>query len=88
MLSTSIELGVDHVVFIDGSVFAGNKLRGVFDVTNSKCNFHRNETRSIPNVGVHDNGIESDKCVWNVDKQNSDCLVYDVILDNWLDFRR
>ncbi len=45
MLSTSIEFGVDHVIFVDGSWFDGKKLRGVFDITNSKCNFHRNETK-------------------------------------------
>ncbi len=44
--------------------------------------------RSIANVGVHDNGIERDKYVWDVDRQNSDCFVNDVILDNWPDFRR
>jgi len=45
MLSTSIEFDVDHVVLIDGSRFDGKKLRGLFDITNSKCNFHRNETK-------------------------------------------
>jgi hypothetical protein len=44
--------------------------------------------RSIENVGVQDNGIERDKYVWDVDKQNSDCFVNDVILDNWPDLRR
>ncbi len=44
MLSTSIEFAVDHVVLADGSIFVGKRLRGVFDITNSKCNFHRNET--------------------------------------------
>jgi hypothetical protein len=44
--------------------------------------------RSIENVGVEDNGIERDKYVWDVDKQNSHCFVNDVILDNWFDFRR
>jgi len=63
MLSTSIEFDVDHVVLIDGSRFDGKKLRGLFDITNSKCNFHRNETRSIENDGVQDNGIERDKYV-------------------------
>ena len=82
MLSTSIEFAVDHVVLDDESTFAGSKLRAALDVTNSKCNFHRKETRSIENVGVHDNGMEIDRCVSNVDKVNSDCLVYDVTLDN------
>jgi hypothetical protein len=45
MLSTSMEVAVDHVVLADGSVFDGKELRGVFDITNSKCNFHRNETK-------------------------------------------
>ncbi len=45
MLSTSIEFDVDHVVLIDGSGFDGKKLRGLFEITNSKCNFHRNETK-------------------------------------------
>ncbi len=45
MLSTSMEFGVDHVVLADGSLFDDKKLRGVFDITNSKCNFHRNETK-------------------------------------------
>jgi hypothetical protein len=45
MLSTSIELAVDHVVLADGSILDGKKLRGVLDITNSKCNFHRNETK-------------------------------------------
>ena len=45
MLSTSIEFGVDHVVFADGSALGGRRLRGVFEITNSKCNFHRSETR-------------------------------------------
>jgi len=44
--------------------------------------------RSIENDGVQDNGTERDKYVWDVDKQNSVCFVNDVILDNWLDFRR
>lgn len=45
MLSTSIEFGVDHVVLDDESALAGRRLRGVFDITNSKCNFHRKETK-------------------------------------------
>ncbi len=45
MLSTSMELAVDHVVLADGSILDGKKLRGFLDITNSKCNFHRNETK-------------------------------------------
>jgi hypothetical protein len=45
MLSTSIEFDVNHVVLVDGSLLAGKTLREVFDITNSKCNFHRNETK-------------------------------------------
>lgn len=45
MLSTSREFDVDHVEFIDGSVLDGNVLRGVLDITNSKCNLYRNETK-------------------------------------------
>ncbi len=44
MLSTSIELAVDHVVLAAASELGGKTLRGVLDITNSKCNFHRNET--------------------------------------------
>ena len=61
MLSTSIELDVNHVEFVSGSGLAGRRLRATFDVTNSKCNFERNETRSIENEGVHESGIDSDK---------------------------
>ena len=45
MLSTSIEFAVDHVVLAAASGLGGKILRGVFDITNSKCNFHRNETK-------------------------------------------
>ena len=64
-------------------------------MTNSKCNFQRNETenieirnssfdsssclpKSVANVGVHDNGMETERYVWAVDKLNSDCFVYEV----------
>lgn len=47
MLSTSIELGADHVPLMAGSVLVNKGPRGVFDITNSKCNFHRKETKYI-----------------------------------------